>query len=220
MGAGLFYFLEETFFSQLSQPPSLQVINAIEQDYRLPPPMDCPNTLHQLMLDCWQKDRNVRPRFTDIVGTLDKMIRNPTSLKTVANIPSVWVNCVSYCPRGTSWSVTHPDFYPPTLASMSPHSHLNIHDVYAIFEVPLLPLTLITFQSWWTPPRHTCYFTVSYGDSQRSIKAQPNWMWTVGELQASVFPLLISLFQFVRVIQKCSLKPLVFCRSTLGDCHV
>uniref|UniRef100_A0A3Q3WTM7 receptor protein-tyrosine kinase n=1 Tax=Mola mola TaxID=94237 RepID=A0A3Q3WTM7_MOLML len=65
------------------------VINAIEQDYRLPPPMDCPSTLHQLMLDCWQKDRNVRPRFGDIVSTLDKMIRNPTSLKAVANIPSV-----------------------------------------------------------------------------------------------------------------------------------
>ncbi|KAM6948454.1 LOW QUALITY PROTEIN: ephrin type-B receptor 1-B-like [Aplochiton taeniatus] len=65
------------------------VINAIEQDYRLPPPMDCPSALHQLMLDCWQKDRNARPRFTDIVNTLDKMIRNPASLKTVANIPAV-----------------------------------------------------------------------------------------------------------------------------------
>uniref|UniRef100_A0A8C7Y8I8 receptor protein-tyrosine kinase n=1 Tax=Oryzias sinensis TaxID=183150 RepID=A0A8C7Y8I8_9TELE len=65
------------------------VINAIEQDYRLPPPMDCPSALHQLMLDCWQKDRNVRPRFADIVSTLDKMIRNPTSLKAVANIPAV-----------------------------------------------------------------------------------------------------------------------------------
>ncbi|XP_044075016.1 ephrin type-B receptor 1 isoform X5 [Siniperca chuatsi] len=65
------------------------VINAIEQDYRLPPPMDCPSALHQLMLDCWQKDRNVRPRFNDIVSTLDKMIRNPTSLKAVANIPAV-----------------------------------------------------------------------------------------------------------------------------------
>ncbi|XP_041697856.2 ephrin type-B receptor 1 isoform X2 [Coregonus clupeaformis] len=65
------------------------VINAIEQDYRLPPPMDCPSALHQLMLDCWQKDRNARPRFTDIVNTLDKMIRNPASLKQVASIPAV-----------------------------------------------------------------------------------------------------------------------------------
>uniref|UniRef100_A0A8C2EFI2 receptor protein-tyrosine kinase n=1 Tax=Cyprinus carpio TaxID=7962 RepID=A0A8C2EFI2_CYPCA len=65
------------------------VINAIEQDYRLPPPMDCPTALHQLMLDCWQKDRNARPRFTDIVNTLDKLIRNPTSLKAVASIPTM-----------------------------------------------------------------------------------------------------------------------------------
>ena len=63
---------------------SLQVINAIEQDYRLPPPMDCPAALHQLMLDCWQKDRNARPRFPQVVSALDKMIRNPASLKIVA----------------------------------------------------------------------------------------------------------------------------------------
>ncbi|KAG9343166.1 hypothetical protein JZ751_014143 [Albula glossodonta] len=67
----------------------LLVINAIEQDYRLPAPMDCPASLHQLMLDCWQKDRNVRPRFSDIVNTLDKMIRNPTSLKAAAAITAV-----------------------------------------------------------------------------------------------------------------------------------
>uniref|UniRef100_A0A8C0H9A4 EPH receptor B1 n=1 Tax=Chelonoidis abingdonii TaxID=106734 RepID=A0A8C0H9A4_CHEAB len=61
----------------------------VSQDYRLPPPMDCPAALHQLMLDCWQKDRNTRPRFTEIVNTLDKMIRNPASLKTVATITAV-----------------------------------------------------------------------------------------------------------------------------------
>uniref|UniRef100_A0A8C9ZQ64 receptor protein-tyrosine kinase n=1 Tax=Sander lucioperca TaxID=283035 RepID=A0A8C9ZQ64_SANLU len=60
------------------------VINAIEQDYRLPPPPDCPTHLHQLMLDCWQKDRSARPRFADIVSALDKLIRNPASLKIVA----------------------------------------------------------------------------------------------------------------------------------------
>ncbi|CDQ86828.1 unnamed protein product [Oncorhynchus mykiss] len=51
--------------------------------------MDCPTALHQLMLDCWQKDRNARPKFTDIVNTLDKMIRNPISLKAVATITAV-----------------------------------------------------------------------------------------------------------------------------------
>uniref|UniRef100_A0A8C2JDF3 receptor protein-tyrosine kinase n=2 Tax=Cyprinus carpio TaxID=7962 RepID=A0A8C2JDF3_CYPCA len=64
------------------------VINAIEQDYRLPPPMDCPSALHQLMLDCWQKDRNNRPKFSQIVNNLDKMIRNPNSLKAMTPLSS------------------------------------------------------------------------------------------------------------------------------------
>ncbi|XP_041832000.1 ephrin type-A receptor 7 isoform X3 [Melanotaenia boesemani] len=58
------------------------VIKAIEEGYRLPAPMDCPPGLHQLMLDCWQKDRAERPKFDQIVGVLDKMIRNPNTLKT------------------------------------------------------------------------------------------------------------------------------------------
>ncbi|ETE64160.1 Ephrin type-B receptor 1, partial [Ophiophagus hannah] len=76
-------------FVKIEEVIGAGVINAIEQDYRLPPPMDCPAALHQLMLDCWQKDRNTRPRFAEIVNTLDKMIRNPASLKTVATITAV-----------------------------------------------------------------------------------------------------------------------------------
>lgn len=60
----------------------VQVIKAIEEGYRLPAPMDCPPGLHQLMLDCWQKDRAERPKFDQIVSVLDKMIRNPNTLKT------------------------------------------------------------------------------------------------------------------------------------------
>lgn len=50
--------------------------------------MDCPSALHQLMLDCWQKDRNNRPKFSQIVNTLDKMIRNPNSLKAMTPLSS------------------------------------------------------------------------------------------------------------------------------------
>ncbi|NXG08781.1 EPHB3 protein, partial [Sakesphorus luctuosus] len=64
------------------------VINAVEQDYRLPPPMDCPTALHQLMLDCWVRDRNLRPKFAQIVNTLDKLIRNAASLKVIASVQS------------------------------------------------------------------------------------------------------------------------------------
>uniref|UniRef100_A0A2I3GXI4 receptor protein-tyrosine kinase n=1 Tax=Nomascus leucogenys TaxID=61853 RepID=A0A2I3GXI4_NOMLE len=61
------------------------VIKAVEEGYRLPSPMDCPAALYQLMLDCWQKDRNSRPKFDEIVNMLDKLIRNPSSLKTLVN---------------------------------------------------------------------------------------------------------------------------------------
>ncbi|XP_053562016.1 ephrin type-A receptor 6 [Bombina bombina] len=56
------------------------VILSIEEGYRLPAPMGCPVSLHQLMLHCWQKERNLRPKFSDIVNFLDKLIRNPSTL--------------------------------------------------------------------------------------------------------------------------------------------
>uniref|UniRef100_A0AAQ5Z9P5 receptor protein-tyrosine kinase n=1 Tax=Amphiprion ocellaris TaxID=80972 RepID=A0AAQ5Z9P5_AMPOC len=59
------------------------VIKSVEEGYRLPAPMGCPAALHTLMLDCWQKDRNERPRFCQIVTILDKLIRNPENLKSM-----------------------------------------------------------------------------------------------------------------------------------------
>ncbi|MBN3301346.1 EPHA8 protein, partial [Amia calva] len=59
------------------------VIKSVEEGYRLPAPMGCPGALHTLMLDCWQKDRNERPKFCQIVGVLDKLIRNPENLKSL-----------------------------------------------------------------------------------------------------------------------------------------
>ncbi|XP_051943534.1 ephrin type-A receptor 4b [Hippocampus zosterae] len=64
------------------------VIKAIEEGYRLPAPMDCPVVLHQLMLDCWEKGRSERPKFGQIVTILDKLIRNPASLRELANSPA------------------------------------------------------------------------------------------------------------------------------------
>ncbi|KAL1484778.1 hypothetical protein MTO96_011027 [Rhipicephalus appendiculatus] len=45
---------------------------------------DCSEAVHQLMLDCWQKDRSHRPQFSTIVKTLDKLIRCPESLRKIA----------------------------------------------------------------------------------------------------------------------------------------
>uniref|UniRef100_A0A8C6S8S9 receptor protein-tyrosine kinase n=1 Tax=Neogobius melanostomus TaxID=47308 RepID=A0A8C6S8S9_9GOBI len=60
------------------------VILSIEEGYRLPAPMGCPVTLHQLMLHCWQKDAGQRPCFTDVLSFLDKLIISPGSLLTLA----------------------------------------------------------------------------------------------------------------------------------------
>lgn len=61
-----------------------EVIKSIERGFRLPAPMDCAEALHQLMLDCWQKDRSHRPQFSNIVKTLDKLLRCPESLRKIA----------------------------------------------------------------------------------------------------------------------------------------
>uniref|UniRef100_A0A8C7M7U3 Ephrin type-A receptor 10 n=1 Tax=Oncorhynchus kisutch TaxID=8019 RepID=A0A8C7M7U3_ONCKI len=53
------------------------VIKAIEDGFRLPAPMNCPPHLHQLMLDCWQKERTERPTFSQIHSALSKSIRSP-----------------------------------------------------------------------------------------------------------------------------------------------
>ncbi|XP_041447051.1 ephrin type-A receptor 5 isoform X2 [Xenopus laevis] len=78
------------------------VIKAVEEGYRLPSPMDCPAALYQLMLDCWHKDRNSRPKFEEIVSILDKLIRNPSSLKTLVNASNRVSNLlIEHSPVGT-----------------------------------------------------------------------------------------------------------------------
>ncbi|XP_041435672.1 ephrin type-A receptor 5-like isoform X2 [Xenopus laevis] len=78
------------------------VIKAVEEGYRLPSPMDCPAALYQLMLNCWHKDRNSRPKFEEIVSILDKLIRNPNSLKTLVNASNRVSNLlIEHSPVGT-----------------------------------------------------------------------------------------------------------------------
>ncbi|XP_070493970.1 ephrin type-B receptor 1-B isoform X2 [Chironomus tepperi] len=64
------------------------VIKSIEKGYRLPAPMDCPELLYQLMLDCWQKQRTHRPTFASITQTLDNFARQPQLLLTIRNSPT------------------------------------------------------------------------------------------------------------------------------------
>lgn len=57
-------------------PLPLQVMKAVEDGFRLPAPLNCQPPLHQLMLDCWQKDRSQRPKFSHIHTVLSAMVRS------------------------------------------------------------------------------------------------------------------------------------------------
>uniref|UniRef100_A0A8C4QXZ6 receptor protein-tyrosine kinase n=1 Tax=Eptatretus burgeri TaxID=7764 RepID=A0A8C4QXZ6_EPTBU len=61
------------------------VIQSIEEGYRLPAPIDCPLALHQLMLDCWQKERSDRPTFAQLLAYLDKLLQTPAALKVTSS---------------------------------------------------------------------------------------------------------------------------------------
>ncbi|XP_004641094.2 ephrin type-A receptor 10 [Octodon degus] len=65
------------------------VIKAVEDGFRLPPPRNCSSALHRLMLDCWQKDPAERPRFSQIHSILSKMVQDPEPSKCAT----------STCPR-------------------------------------------------------------------------------------------------------------------------
>ncbi|KAL8198240.1 UNVERIFIED_CONTAM: Ephrin type-A receptor 2 [Gekko kuhli] len=62
-----------------------EVMKAINEGFRLPAPMDCPSAIYQLMMQCWQQERSRRPKFSDIVSILDKLLRAPDSLKALAD---------------------------------------------------------------------------------------------------------------------------------------
>lgn len=85
--------------------------------------MDCPVVLHQLMLDCWQKDRNARPKFPDIVSMLDKMIRNPASLKAGSNnMPPGWAERQTHLhPQASFLCPTHQLYTVLLIFPLPPH---------------------------------------------------------------------------------------------------
>ncbi|XP_070450248.1 ephrin type-A receptor 10 isoform X1 [Equus przewalskii] len=60
------------------------VMKAVEDGFRLPPPRNCPTPLHRLMLDCWQRDPGERPRFSQIHSILSKMGQDPEPPKCAA----------------------------------------------------------------------------------------------------------------------------------------
>lgn len=62
-----------------------EVMKSIEDGYRLPPPVDCPSILYELMKVCWAYDRARRPRFREIHAQLEHFISSPHLLRAVAD---------------------------------------------------------------------------------------------------------------------------------------
>ncbi|XP_039194606.1 ephrin type-A receptor 1 isoform X4 [Crotalus tigris] len=62
-----------------------EVMKSIEDGYRLPPPVDCPSILYDLMKVCWSYDRTRRPRFREIQAQLEHFLSSPHLLRTVAD---------------------------------------------------------------------------------------------------------------------------------------
>ena len=64
--------------------PTLTRFVPLELHVHLAVLQDCPEALHQLMLDAWQKERSHRPKMSQVVKTLDKLIRAPELLRKLA----------------------------------------------------------------------------------------------------------------------------------------
>jgi hypothetical protein len=49
------------------------VLEQIERGYRMPKPtlVDCPNTIYQIMTDCWDKEPEKRPTFEYLYSYFD-----------------------------------------------------------------------------------------------------------------------------------------------------
>ncbi|CAD5215173.1 unnamed protein product [Bursaphelenchus xylophilus] len=51
-----------------------KVIQEVQGGFRLPRPMDCPVSLHEVMLECWQQERHKRPSFEQLVQRLSALL--------------------------------------------------------------------------------------------------------------------------------------------------
>lgn len=60
-------------------------MKSLEDGYRLPPPVDCPSILYELMKNCWSHDRMRRPHFQEIRAQLQHFSSSPHLLRCVAD---------------------------------------------------------------------------------------------------------------------------------------
>ena len=54
-----------------------QVIVKLRSDYRMPCPADCPETLYEIMTECWTSDPPSRPTFETVLHKLENFFTDP-----------------------------------------------------------------------------------------------------------------------------------------------
>lgn len=57
--------------SWLSGMVNREVLDQVERGYRMPCPPECPESLHDLMCQCWRKDPEERPTFEYLQAFLE-----------------------------------------------------------------------------------------------------------------------------------------------------
>nr|XP_039251463.1 ephrin type-A receptor 5-like [Styela clava] len=61
--------------------PNPDVLNSIDEGYRLPAPYECPSVLHKIMIECWAMEPKQRPTFEQLVQRLDEIMSSPQLFK-------------------------------------------------------------------------------------------------------------------------------------------
>ena len=65
---------------------NVEVLDKINEGYRLPIPAQCPKPIYDLMLQCWNKNPNERPSFKALFTTLDELYEGPRDSVVVVDI--------------------------------------------------------------------------------------------------------------------------------------
>lgn len=70
--------------------PNSKVLDSVRRGYRLPPPMNCPEEVHELMLKCWKEERTDRPPFRELCelvkDLLPRQLTNSSSHGETSNV--------------------------------------------------------------------------------------------------------------------------------------